>query len=175
MEHEHEIPGAGPTRILSRKDGDEAHVPHWVEEDLRRPQPRRPSTLSREDVLTTFLDDFTGTTDRPGCIADWIMLHPHLAGAITRIAEDVTRAETPPPEPVVVAQIPEEVGEPTPGAIAVLAMTATLVSMVLGVCRLFGTDIGVVWVLAPMWGSALALTLAGAVTTTIEWARRNSR
>lgn len=49
---------------------------------------------------------------------------------------------------------PEEVGAPVPGAMAVLAITAFLISLVLTVCRLFGAPIGVLWILSPMWGSA---------------------
>lgn len=70
---------------------------------------------------------------------------------------------------------PEEIGDPTPGAIGVLVFVALHVSLLLWVCRLCGADIGVVMILAPMWGSALALSLAGAVVTTIAWARRHDR
>ena len=77
--------------------------------------------------------------------------------------------------PDATAPEPEEIGDATPGAIGVLAFVALHVSLLLGVCRLCGADISAVMILAPMWGSALALSLAGAVVTTIAWARRHDR
>lgn len=86
------------------------------------------------------------------------------------------RAPAPPDVPrlVVSNPAPEEVGAPVPGAMAVLAMTAFLVSCVLAVAKAFGVEIGILVVLAPMWGSALAVALAAAVTAAVAWAGRSA-
>ncbi len=68
--------------------------------------------------------------------------------------------------------VPEPVGAPVPGAMAMLALTACLVSMVLGVCRAFGAvDWSAVWLLSPIWGSALLVALVAACSAAVAWAR----
>ena len=128
MEHEHEMSGAGPTRILALEEGDQAGVPHEVEEDLRRPMGKRPSRFTLGELLEQFRNDYEAcVADRLGCLKDWEQIHPELAVDLVGIALEVENG--PKPLPVVVAPAPEEIGEPTPGAFAVLALTAALVSM----------------------------------------------
>lgn len=67
---------------------------------------------------------------------------------------------------------PDDVGAPVPGAMAVLALTACLVTMVLGVCRAFGAvDWSVAWLLAPLWGSAILIALVAAGAAAVASAR----
>ncbi len=69
---------------------------------------------------------------------------------------------------------PEEIGAPNPGAIGVLAFVACVVSLFLLVCRAAGAPIGIMWVLAPIWGSALAISLVAAGASAVAWARRDA-
>ena len=67
---------------------------------------------------------------------------------------------------------PDDVGAPVPGAMAAVALTACLVTLVLGVCRAFrAIDWSVAWLLAPMWGSALLVALVAAGAAAVASAR----
>lgn len=77
---------------------------------------------------------------------------------------------------------PEPIGAPVPGAMAVLAIAALLVSASLGIARAMGVDVPWWFVFAPMWGSALAVTLAAlalaipaAVGDARAWVRRRGQ
>ena len=77
---------------------------------------------------------------------------------------------------------PEPIGAPVPGAMAVLALTALLVSASLGIARAMGVDMPWWAVFAPMWGSALAVTLAAlalaipaAIGDARAWVRRRGQ
>ena len=86
VDHETEIPGAGPTRILSIEEGD--YPPAFG-----RLHPRRRTPQTREEILSTFRADFEGSTWNPsarlGCWRDWTMLHPELESEIDAIVEEV--------------------------------------------------------------------------------------
>ena len=69
---------------------------------------------------------------------------------------------------------PEKIGAPSPGAMGVLAFVAMVVSGLLLVCRLAGAPIGAVWIFAPIWGSALAISLVAAGASAVAWARRDA-
>ncbi len=77
---------------------------------------------------------------------------------------------------------PDEIGAPVPGAMAVLALTAFLVSVVLAIARVFGAPIPVFWVLSPIWGNSLAVAVWGlvhAIAATAadarDWVRRRGQ
>ena len=161
MEHDHDVPGAGPTRILSLEDGDAPEVPHEVEAELRRPSRR-----SRDQVLADFEADFVGSSyDRVGCLRDWRRLHPALTPDLDLIADsidpmvrvsmgqpghapDASPLSPPPPRPTV-------------AALGVCYVPLVLVTCLLAALRTggaIGWDWG--WVLAPVWLPMVLGTIA---------------
>ena len=112
LDHDNEIPGAGPTRILALEEGDAVDFPHEVDTEFRRLQPRRPSRFTREENLEFFRNDFTASTWSPsarvGCLRDWRMQHPTLTADLYLIADSIDPmvrismgrdGVAPPPEP----------------------------------------------------------------------------
>ena len=94
---------------------------------------------------------------------------PHVEAPVRLVVDN--------PEPT-----PEPIGAPVPGAMAVLAITAFLVSVVLAIAKVFGMAIPVLWVLSPMWGSALAVAaiamacaIPAAVADAKAWVRRRGQ
>ena len=88
VEHEHEIPGHGPTRILALEDGDEAHVPQEVEVELKR-GPQECAEERRVRVLRLFRTDYHLSEDKALCMRDWTRGHPDLAAEFVSAAHDV--------------------------------------------------------------------------------------
>ena len=179
MDHDTEIPGAGPTRILAIEEGDAVDYPPEVENAFRRLQPRRPTTQTREEILATFRADFEGSVWSPsarlGCWRDWTMLHPELESEIDAIVAEVDHSvrrrigrtsTTPLPEPAPLRLVHS--GEPiskAPSPPIFVAVLVCVCALLLIECVLIALRVGnaITW----DWGLVLAPLLLPTVVATI--------
>jgi hypothetical protein len=162
VEHDHDVPGAGPVRILSVEEGDVPEVPHEVEAELRRPMGKRPSRFTRAELLEQFRDDYEASTyDRPGCLHDWRQVHPELTVDLVGIALEVENGpkrlpKVPDPSPI----------SPPPPRPTVAALGVCYVPLLLATCLLAALRTGGAiawdwaWVLSPVWLPMVLGTIA---------------
>ena len=164
MEHDHDVPGAGPVRILALEEGDAPEVPHWVEEDLRRPMAKKPAVSTRAELLEQFRDDYEASVaiaNRPGCLRDWQQIHPELAVDLVGIALEVENGPKPLPKAALPSPLSPSPSRPTVAAVGVCAFADVLLTCLLAALRTGGAiawDWG--WVLAPVWLPMVLGTIA---------------
>ena len=137
--HDHEVPGAR-VRILALEEGDEAHVPHEVEEGLRSQR-----DLARE----------RGETD--AVLRDLELREAYAAGRAHALRErDV---------PLRLVHSGEPVGPP-PTRPTVVALAACVMVLLVVECLLMALRVGGAiawdwgWVLAPLWVPSVVGTIA---------------
>ncbi|RYC29088.1 hypothetical protein D3273_25775 [Lichenibacterium minor] len=128
--HDHEVPGA-PVRILAMEEGDEAHVPHEVEDGLRSQR-----DLARDDRETDAV------------LRDLELREVYAAGRRDALRErDV---------PLRLVHSGEPVGPP-PTRPTVVALAACVIVLLVVECLLTALRVGGAvawdwgWVLAPLW------------------------
>ena len=161
MDH-HDVPGAGPVRILALEEGDQAGVPHEVEAELRKPAERRPSRFTRAELLEQFRDDYEASThDRPGCFRDWAQVHPELAIDFAGIGQEIEYGPKPLPKTPDPSPISPPPPRPTVAALGVCYAPLLVVTCLLAALRTGGAIAwDWAWVLAPVWLPMVLGTIA---------------
>ena len=166
MDHDNEIPGAGPTRIFSIEEGDAVDLPPDIDTEFRR---GRRETLQerRERVLPIFRVDYELTSNLAACLHDWGTLHPDLLDDYRAVIRDMA----PPPAAAI---------SPKPSPPIFVVVLVCVCAIVLVECVLVALRVGHAidwdwgWVLAPLLLPTVIATIV-VILTAISLAALDER